>query len=265
MDRELAFANELADLAASTTTAAFGGRVATSSKRDGTPVTEIDVATEDALRAAVEAAFPGDAIVGEERGRSGPTDAARVWTLDPIDGTKHFADGVPLWATLIGLAIDGDPVAGLVDVPVLGERYVAAVTGGATRNGSPIRVSDTADLADAVIGHSALEEWFGGGRGDALVRVATAARRTRGLSDAWGQMLVASGAIDACLEHEPCGVWDWTPTAVIVSEAGGLVTSIDGGPLAPGCDLLTSNGRLHDAVRSSLAGPAALPPDRAAV
>jgi histidinol-phosphatase len=78
-------------------------------------------------------------------------------------------------------------------------------------------------------------------------------------------MLVASGAIDACLEHEPCGVWDWTPTAVIVREAGGLVTSIDGAPLAPGCDLLTSNGRLHDAVRSALAGPAALPPDRTAV
>ena len=219
--RELAFAHALAERARSVTVRSFGGRRTTSSKPDGTPVTEVDLATEDLLRAAIEAAFPDDAVIGEERGRSGPPGAARAWTLDPIDGTKQFADGVPLWATLIGLSAAEGPVLGLADVPMLDERYAAARGGGATRNGLPIRVSTTEVLDDATVGHSGLEEWLGGSRGDALARVALAVRRTRGMSDAWGHMLVAAGSIDACLEHEACGVWDWTPVAAIVSEAGG--------------------------------------------
>ncbi len=252
LSREQAFAVGLAELAAGVSLPAFGGRQRVEHKHDGTPVTETDHAIEDALRAAIEVAFPVDGVLGEERGRSGPPTAGRVWTLDPIDGTKNFADGVALWSTLIALVVDGVPVLGLVDVPAIGERYAAVQGHGATRNGIPIHVSAVATLADAVVGHSGLEEWRPGPEREGLLRVVDGCRRTRGLSDGWGHMQVAAGALDACLEHDPCGEWDWAPAVTIVGEAGGRVTALDGTPVAPQCDLLVSNGHLHDAVRSIL-------------
>ncbi len=250
--RDLEFAHELADLAAAITLPAFGGRIPVRLKADRTPVTELDMATERALRERVSDVFPDDAFLGEEDGRSGH--ASRVWVVDPIDGTKNFADGVPLWTTLIALVVDGEPVVGVIDVPTLGDRYIAARGEGAARNSEPIRVSTTASLADAFVVHSGIEEWMADGRLTDLVRVAAGARRTRGLSDAWGHALVAQGSADVMLDHDPCGEWDYAAGKIIVEEAGGRMTTLDGGSPRPGGDLLVSNGALHEEVRALLEG-----------
>jgi histidinol-phosphatase len=251
---ELAASHELADAAAVRSVEAFGGRHEVAFKHDGTPVTEVDRSIEDELRAMLVARFPGDAVLGEERGSTGPSDARRRWTLDPLDGTKQFVDGIPLWSTLIALLVDDVPVLGLVDAPMTGERFAAVRGAGATRNGRLIRVSDVATLGDAAVGHSGIEEWPPGEDRARLLRLADASRRTRGLSDAWGQMQVASGALEVCVEHEPCGVWDWAATVAIVGEAGGRVTRLDGSAVGEGCDLLVTNGRVHDEVLSVLGG-----------
>jgi histidinol-phosphatase len=244
---ELSFAHEAADLAASITRTAFGGRQPVTIKRDRTPVTEVDDRTERALREVAHEAFPSDAFLGEERGRSGPA-GARTWIVDPIDGTKHYADGVPLWTTLIALEDEEGIAVAVADVPMLGTRYHAVRGGGSWRGDRRIEVARTALLEDASVMHSGLDEWIPGGRIGGLLRVGAEARRTRGLSDSWGQLLVAEGAADVLLEHEPCAPWDYTACALIVEEAGGRVTTLDGLALSPGCSLLASNGTLHDDV-----------------
>ena len=253
-DEELSAAEELAELAAGMSLAAFGGRHDVAHKADGTPVTRVDVAVEDAIRAVLAARFPADAILGEERGRTGPAQAPRLWTVDPIDGTKHFTDGVPVWSTLLGLQVDGEPVLGLVDSPAVGDRWTGVRGDGATGRGEPLRVSDVERLAEAAVGHSAIEEWAAGMDRDRLLRLVDAARRSRGLADAWGQLQVASGAVEVCVEHDPCGIWDWTPCVAIVTAAGGHVTTLTGGPVGPGCDLLVTNGLVHDEAVRTLAG-----------
>jgi histidinol-phosphatase len=247
---ELAFAHELADLAAKITLPGFGGRIEVMLKADRTPVTELDRITESALRDHTAAAFSDDAFLGEEAGLSGQSE--RIWVVDPIDGTKNFADGVPLWSTLIALVVEGEPIVGIIDVPTLGDRYAALLGSGATKNGEAIHVSSTPALADAFVVHSGIEEWMADDRFDELARVAGRARRTRGLSDAWGHGLVAQGSADVLVDHDPCGEWDYAAGKIIVQEAGGRMTTLDGGALYPGCDLLITNGSLHDEVRAAL-------------
>jgi len=251
-ERELAFAHELADLAATITLPAFGGRLPVTLKADRTPVTELDPATEHALRERTAAAFPDDAFLGEEDGRSGHGE--RIWVVDPIDGTKNFADGVPLWSTLVALVVGGEPVVGVIDVPTLGDRYAALLGGGATRNGGSIHVSTTSTMANVFLVHSGIEEWMTDDRLADLARIAGLARRTRGLTDAWGHALVAQGSADILVDHDPCGEWDYAAGKIIVEEAGGRMTTLDGGPLHPGCDLLVTNGSLHDEARTLLVG-----------
>jgi histidinol-phosphatase len=255
---ELTFASELADLAAAITVPAFGGRLAVELKADRTPVTEADRAAERAIRGAVAEAFPDDDVLGEEDGRSGSGRSGRTWVVDPIDGTRNFADGVPLWTTLIALSVEGRPVVGVADLPPLARRYVAARGLGATMNGRPVSVSGVGTLAEAVVLHSPVEDWIGGAGPDleALRRVAAGSLRTRGISDAVGHLLVADGSAEALLEHEPCGEWDWAACMVIVEEAGGRLTALDGSAPRHGSDLLVSNGRVHDALLEAVRGPA---------
>jgi histidinol-phosphatase len=251
LSAELAFAVQLADMAAAITTAAFGGRQDVTFKADGTPVTRADLLTERAIRAAVASAFPEDDVLGEEDDRTGAGRSGRTWIVDPIDGTKNFAAGVPLWSTAIALAVEGIPVLGLVDVPPLGRRYHAVRGGGSWMNGEPIAVSGVTEPAEALVLHSPLEEWILTAVPpdlDALLRVVEASRRTRGLSDAVGHLLVADGSADVLLERSPCGEWDWAACMVIVEEAGGRMTTLDGKAPSHGCHLLVSNGALHDAV-----------------
>jgi histidinol-phosphatase len=254
---ELDFAHELADSAAAMTTEALrAGRTGASldvrHKRDGTPVTGLDTAVEAALRSAVVTRFPSDGVLGEEAGHTGARD--RVWVIDPVDGTKNLVDGIQLWGTLIALVEDGLPVVGIVDVPGVGERYEAVAGGGARLNGEPIHVSSVPSLDASLVLHSGMEEWIGGEDLEALVRVAGGARRTRGLSDAWGLMLVARGSAEVALEHEPCGIWDWAPTGLILHEAGGRLTTLAGAEPHDGCDLLATNGRVHEEVLARLRG-----------
>ena len=251
-ERDLAFAHELADLAATITLPAFGGRIPVTLKADRTPVTKVDTATERALRERAAAVVPDDAFLGEEDGQSGHGE--RVWVVDPVDGTKNFADGVPLWGTLVALVVRGEPIVGVIDVPTLGDRYAASLGGGATRNGGPIHVSATSTMANAFLVHSGIEEWMADDRLADLTRIAGRARRTRGLTDAWGHALVAQGSVDILVDHDPCGEWDYAASKIIVEEAGGRITTLGGGPLHPGCDLLVTNGSLHYEARALLAG-----------
>jgi histidinol-phosphatase len=250
---ELAFAHDLADIAAKVTLSGFGDRLPVTWKPDATAVTESDVAAENAMREAIAATFPHDGVHGEEAG-SMEGSSGRTWVLDPIDGTAHYADGVPLWTTLIGFEIDGHAVLGVADAPALGARYHAVRGGGAWCGDRPLRTSDVARLADSFVVHSPVEEWVASGRLDDLVRVVGTARRSRGLSDAWAHLLIAQGSAEALLEHEPCFEWDWTATSVIVEEAGGRLSTLEGDPPAAGRSLLVSNGAVHDEALAALRG-----------
>ena len=244
---DLAFAHELADAAASVTLAWFGSRLPVDLKGDDTPVTEVDVAAEQAIRKAVAARFPDDGILGEEQGLD-PGTSGRVWIVDPVDGTKLYAEGIPLWTTLIALQVDGRPVLGIADAPALRERYHAVRGGGAWRGERRLSVSGVDALEQAFVAHSPMEEWVRAGHEEQLLVLARCARGTRGLSDAWGHLLVAQGSMEAVVEHEPCYAWDWSATGVIVCEAGGRITTRSGAPPAAGRDLMVSNGHLHDEI-----------------
>ena len=252
LSADLALAHELADLAAEVTLAWFGDRLPVELKADATPVTKVDLAAERAIRSVIAARDPAAGVLGEEEGSEGGANGRR-WVIDPVDGTKLYAEGIPLWTTLIGLEIDGEAVLGVADAPALGQRYHAWRGGGAWRGKHRLRVSDVGTLDEAFVAHSGVEEWSRGGHLDRLVAVVDRARGTRGLSDAWGHLLVAQGSVDALLEHEPCHEWDWTATGVIVREAGGQITTLLGASPAAGDDLLVSNGVMHTPVIDVLA------------
>ena len=247
LSADLAFANELADAAAEVTLSWFGHRLPVELKADETPVTEVDRHAEQAIRDAISSRFPGDGVLGEEEGLQEGTNGRR-WVIDPVDGTKLYAEGIPLWTTLIALEIDGVTAVGVADAPAIGDRYHATRGGGAWRGDRRLNVSDVGSLADSFVVHSGLEEWIAGSRNDALVRVAALARRTRGLSDAWAHLLVAQGSVEVLLEHEPCQTWDWAATGLIVEEAGGCLTTLAGERPTAGGDLLVSNRAVHDEV-----------------
>jgi histidinol-phosphatase len=240
--RDLRFAHRLADLAAEVTMARFGERLPVETKADGTQVTSADREAEEVLRREIARTFPGDGIQGEEGGLD-PGSSDRLWIIDPIDGTALFALGIPLWSTLIALRRDGVVVVGVADVPALGQRYHAALGAGAWRDGERLRVSGIARLAEATVLHA-----VDGAIADRVHRVTRRARAARALSDAWGQLLVAQGSADALLERPPCFEWDWAAPSLIVAEAGGRVSTLAGADPAPGCDLLVTNGRVHDEI-----------------
>jgi histidinol-phosphatase len=199
-------------------------------KSDDSPVTEVDRAVERALRDVLARERPDDAILGEEGG--GAEAAGRRWLLDPIDGTVHYVRGIPLWATLIGLEVDGRPVAGMVSAPALARRW----TGG--------RVSGTGDLADAVV--SVSRYWAAGEASRARIdALAGRAWHAGGYESFLGPVMVAEGAIDAALlpEVEP---WDVVPLQAVVEAAGGRVSMLDCG--APRPAALFTNGHLHESV-----------------
>jgi histidinol-phosphatase len=242
-EQELAFANELADEAGRIGMSFFRGTFDVREKVDRTPVTEADLAIEGMIRAAVKERFPQDAVLGEEGGLEGRSE--RRWIVDPIDGTKNFADGVQIWATLIALAVDEVPVVGVVNAPALDERYEAARGRGARMNGEPIQVSRADRLERAFVLHADVPDWIDGPFAEAFLELLKGARRDRGFGDFWGHMLVARGSADVMLEPE-LATWDWAALWVIVEEAGGRVTDFEGAPPSHGSSVLTTNGILHD-------------------
>jgi len=233
----------LADVAAAVTLAGFGGRIAVELKSDATPVTAIDSAAERAIRDEVARTFPKDGFVGEEFGQQAGS-SGRTWVVDPIDGTKMFAEGIPLWTTLIALRTTAGVVAAVADAPALGNRYHAARGEGAFRDGQQIQVSTEQNLSNALVLHAPVEEFMKGSGIIALTQVVGASRASRGIGDGWAHLLVAQGSADALVEQGPCFEWDYAATGLIIAEAGGAMTQLDGSPPAPGCHLLVTNKSL---------------------
>jgi histidinol-phosphatase len=248
---DLRVALALADRADAITTDRFGAAdLHVETKPDLTPVSDADRAVEQAIRAHLAAVRPDDAVLGEEFGGA-PVQSGRSWVIDPIDGTKNFVRGVPVWATLIAL-LDGpgEPVAGVVSAPALGRRWWAHREGGAwtsTFGSEPrqIHVSAVADLGDASLSFSSLSGWAALGRRDAFVTLTDRVWRTRAYGDFWSYMLVAEGAVDLAAEPE-LSLWDMAALAPIVTEAGGRFTGLDGTVNVGGMEnAAASNGLLH--------------------
>ena len=245
MSDDLAFALHLADVADAISLEHFRGDPHSRTKADGTIVTEADEAVERAMRDEIAATFPDDGVLGEEEGDAS-AGAERRWILDPIDGTSNYARGRPIWASLIALEVSGEIVVGVASAPALRERYEASRGGGARRNGEPIAVSKTHELADAHIAYTSYAHFEYLGHGEGWTKLVRSVNQARGFGDFWGHMLVAAGHMD--LMAEPIvNPWDVAPVLVIVEEAGGRFTDLDGNRTIGGGSSLSSNGVLHDA------------------
>ncbi|MRG58846.1 histidinol-phosphatase [Agromyces sp. CFH 90414] len=255
---DLALALDLADRADAISLGRFRAvDLEVSTKPDRTPVTEADLAVERAIREGLAAARPDDGVLGEEFGTEGS--GRRQWIIDPIDGTANFLRGVPVWGTLISLAIDGEPVLGVASSPAMGRRWWASRAGGAWTTDAPgaeprgIRVSAVADLADASLSFQSLAQWRDAGYLDRLLALSERVWRDRAYGDVWSYMLLAEGLIDVAGEFD-VKVYDLAALIPIVEEAGGRFTSVDG-QRGPGHgSALATNGRLHDTVLEALAG-----------
>ncbi len=246
---ELTFARELCDEIDQYTLSSFDKReFNVMTKADLSPVTEIDQETERRIRAAIKQRFPDDSIEGEEYGVETQANN-RNWVVDPIDGTKNYLRGVPVWGTLIALCVDDQPVMGVVSAPSLHRRWWASVGNGAFVNGKQIHVSkiDEMDQVQASFGNMV---HFAKG---ALDRLNDNIARSRGVGDFWSHMLVAEGAIDCGLDAivEP---YDIAPLKIIVEEAGGTFTSFAGEDSIRGGSAISTNGILHEKLRQIMVG-----------
>jgi histidinol-phosphatase len=251
-EQELAFAHELADRAGEMALSYFRHDPRIDWKPDATPVTEADLAVEAMIREELGLRFPDDAIRGEEGGIAGSSE--RMWIVDPIDGTRNFAAGIQIWANLLSLKVSGEYVMGLANAPALGERYAAVRGEGATWNGEPMHVSDVAATTEGMVVFGDVELWSGTPQHERFLDLIGGARRNRGFGDFWGHVLVARGAAEVMIESE-LWEWDFAPLVVIVTEAGGRVTQVDGSPPVHGGSLVSSNGLVHDAVLGALTTP----------
>ena len=229
----------------------FRTRLRSRQKADGTWATEADWAVEAQIRLRIARAFPDHNVLGEEEGLTaaggGPAvDGAPTWVVDPIDGTDNYMAGIPIWATLVALRVDGRSVVGVAHAPALGETYDAASGTGARCNGETVSVDATGDLAAATVLFSNVDDWRAAGLGRGFAELTERARRSRGLGDFWGHVLVARGAAHVMAETD-LSVWDVAALEPIVAEAGGRLTGLDGKPWERGA-CITTNGPLHDDV-----------------
>jgi histidinol-phosphatase len=247
-DDDLRFAHVLADSADDITMRRFRALdLSVQAKPDLTPVTDADLATEESLRNVLRRARPRDSMLGEEYGKTGT--GSRCWIIDPIDGTKNFVRGVPVWATLVALMAEREVTVGVVSAPALGRRWWAGQGGGAWTGRSLIkatacRVSEVARLSDASLSYSDLATWEESGRFDEFIGLARAVWRTRAYGDFWSHVLVAEGAVDISAECE-VSLWDLAALQIIVTEAGGIFTDLAGGATPDGGSVICSNGLLH--------------------
>ena len=250
---DLALAHELADVADAITLSRFRAEdLVVETKPDLTPVSEADRSVEQTLRERLAVARPGDSVVGEEYGDSSASEGRRRWIVDPIDGTKNYVRGAPVWATLLGLEEDGEVTLGVVSAPALRCRWWATAGGGAfVRDGlteAPrrLRASAIRELQDAQLCMYEIEGWRELGRLDALLELSSRCWRTGGFGDFWGYMLVADGVVE--ISTDPAvSVWDLAALKVIVEESGGRFTDFAGVARIDGGDAVATNGLVHDA------------------
>jgi histidinol-phosphatase len=222
-------------------------------KQDHSPVTVADREAEALLRTALLGAFPRDGFLGEESGDTPGTSGYR-WIIDPIDGTRSFVRGIPVWGTLVGLEYRGEQIAGVAEVPVLAHTYRALRGDGCYRNERRIRVSDVADLAQAQIFYSSISWFVKAGARDKFLRLAQRTQRQRGFGDFYGFVLVAQGSGELMIEHG-VHIWDVAGLKVIVEEAGGRFSDWGGQPRIDRPDVIASNGTLHDVALRVFHGP----------
>ena len=254
-EKDLALALELADIADEISLARFRALdLHVENKPDRSPVTDADRSVELALKKLLAEKAPNDALIGEEFGNTGA--ASRTWIIDPIDGTANYLRGVPVWATLIALAIDGKPVVSVVSAPAMGRRWWAAPETGAftsdidgtIRN---LKVSAISDLEHASLSYNNLQMWDQAGMLPQLTQLSRKIWRTRAYGDFWSYMLLAEGAVDIVAEHD-LKIYDIAALVPIVEQAGGKFTALDGPLTAETSSVLASNGKLHPVVTAEL-------------
>jgi histidinol-phosphatase len=263
---DLALAQRMTDIADAITLSRYQSLdLVIETKPDATPVTDADKAVERALRDILAAERPDDLVVGEEFGgveaisealQANP--GAHYWVIDPIDGTKNFLRGIPIWATLIGLSNSANQViAGVVSAPALSRRWYAGRGLGAHvaevnalgRREKRINVSKVSQISDAQLAYSDLIGW--GNRTAAFLDLQKKVWRTRGFGDFWSHMLVAEGVVDIAIEPS-LSLWDMAALEIIVLEAGGAFTNLDGATGSHGGSLVSSNGAIHSHVLTEL-------------
>ncbi|MFN8222927.1 MAG: inositol monophosphatase family protein [Gaiellales bacterium] len=243
MGPDLLLALKLADAADAISLGRFRARdLVVETKPDATPVTEADHAVERAIRELLEQERPDDVILGEEEGASG--DGERRWIVDPIDGTRNYSRGVPIWATLIALEIEGTVEVGVVSAPALARRWWAERGGGAWADGDRVHVSAIRRVEDAVLSF-ALEQ--------PIPSLAAQAWHARGYGDFWSHMLVAEGAIDGAIDAIGVKAWDLAAIQPIVEEAGGRFSDFSGEARIDGQSAISSNGHLHGVLLEAVA------------
>jgi len=256
---DVRLAHVLADNADNLSMDRFGAvDLAISTKPDMTYVTESDQAVEESIRRQLKSTRTRDVVLGEEQGEiEGSTGShERRWIIDPIDGTANFVRGVPVWATLIALEEAGEIVAGLVSAPALGRRWWASKEGGAFTgksfmNAREMRVSGVSELENAYFSYASVDGWDRIGKNVGFAALLRRVWRTRAYGDFWSYMLLAEGAVDIAAEPQ-LALWDMAALDIIVREAGGRFTGLDGrdGPWSG--NALATNSRLHDAALAYL-------------
>lgn len=254
--QDLDLAIELADIADAISLKRFSALdLHVETKPDLSPVTDADRSVEQALKARLAEAVPNDALIGEEFGTSGS--ASRTWIIDPIDGTANFMRGVPVWATLIALAIDGKPVVGVVSAPALGKRWWAAPGVGAFAreiDGSTrkLYVSAIGDLEHSSLSYNSLQMWDRAGKLNQLIELSRKIWRTRAFGDFWSYMLLAEGSLDIVAEHD-LKIYDIAALVPIVEQAGGKFSDLAGELTPESSSVLATNGKLHRAAVEAFA------------
>ena len=232
----------------------YRGRFDVIIKADQTPVTQADREAEQLIVERLGRAFPDCGFLGEEFGDSGPND--RRFIIDPIDGTKNFVRGIPVWATLLALEEGGEVTAGVVHNPAQGEMFWASRGAGAFRNGERVTVSGFARLAESQLLHSSLRPLREAGYWEGFARLVDATDRQRGFGDYMGYTLVAEGKAEIYVEiyGETSGLkpWDLAPCKILVEEAGGIFTDLAGRPTIYTGSALATNGHLHEAALALL-------------
>ncbi|MFN2611719.1 MAG: inositol monophosphatase [Actinomycetota bacterium] len=255
---ELELAKQLGAMGAEIAMKHFSHDPAVRVKKDGTLVTIADTEIEAAIRKRIAEVFSSHAILGEEEGLMGDP-SAPTWIIDPIDGTNNYAWGIPVFATLVALRVEGRTIVGVADAPALNEIYDAARGNGARMNGKPIQVSQVETLAESRFCYGSRSGWEHESAADAWWSMVDRAKRDRGFGDFWGHMLVARGAAEVMAEPN-LNPWDVMALEVIVEEAGGRLTGFAGqaypDPLinAPKGDksCLSTNGSIHAEVVQKL-------------
>lgn len=230
----------------------FQTGVAHARKDDGSPVTVADRRAETVIREMISARYPSHAVLGEEFGRSGPDDARYRWILDPIDGTLSFISGVPFYGVMIAVECEGDTVAGVVNLPAMGEIVAAGRGEGCYWNGRRARVSETSRLEDALVLCTDVRAMESFGRGDAYARICAASRMQRTWGDCYGHILVATGRADVMLDPI-MNIWDTAALRPILEEAGGSFTDWTGMPTHTAPEAVSTNGRLRDELLAVIA------------